>query len=65
MGEGLDNAIKTNAEGPAKASGDARSVEQHKLSEQIAADKHLASKEAASGKGLGIRKVKLSPPGTA
>ena len=32
--------------GPAKASGDAGSVEQHKLTEQIAADKHLAGKNA-------------------
>ena len=61
----LDNSIKTNAEGPAKASGDSGSVEQHKLSEQIAADKHLASKAATAGKGLGVRLVKLSPPGTA
>jgi len=65
MGEELDNSIKTNAEGPAKASGDSGSVEQHKLSEQIAADKYLASKAATAGKGLGVRLVKLSPPGTA
>ena len=63
MAEDLDNAIKTNAEGPAKASGDSGSVEQHSLPDQIAADKHLASKQAASGKGLGIRRIKLSPPG--
>ena len=65
MAEDLDNTIKTNAEGPAKASGDSGSVEQHSLPDQIAADKHLASKQAASGKGLGIRRIKLSPPGTA
>lgn len=63
MAEDLDNAIKTNAEGPAKASGDSGSVEQHSLPDQIAADKHLASKQAASGKGLGIRRIKLSPSG--
>jgi len=63
MAEDLDNAIKTNAEGPAKASGDSGSVEQHPLPDQIAADKHLASKQAASGKGLGIRRIKLSPSG--
>ena len=65
VAEDLDNTIKTNAEGPAKASGDSGSVEQHSLPDQIAADKHLASKQAASGKGLGIRRIKLSPPGTA
>jgi len=57
----LDNSIKTNAEGPAKASGDSGSVEQHKLSEQIAADKHLESKKASRAKGLGIKLVKLAP----
>ena len=65
MTDTIDNSIKTNAEGPAKASGDSGSVEQHKLSEQIAADKYLASKAATAGKGLGVRLVKLSPPGTA
>ena len=65
MTDTLDNTIKTNAEGPKKASGDSGSVEQHSLSEQIKAVKHLAGTEAAAGKGLGIRRVKLSPPGTA
>ena len=64
MADSLDNSIKQNAEGPAKASGDAGSVEQHKLTDQIAADKHLASKGAMSGKGLGVKLVKLSPGGT-
>ena len=65
MTDTLDNAIKTSAEGPAKASGDSGSVEQHKLSEQIAADKYLESKKASRAKGLGIKLAKLSPPGTA
>jgi hypothetical protein len=60
----LDNSIKTNAEGPAKASGDSSSVEQHKLSEQIAADKYLESKKASRAKGLGIKLAKISPGGT-
>lgn len=60
----LDNSIKTNAEGPAKASGDSGSVEQHKLSEQIAADKYLESKKASRAKGLGVKLAKLSPGGT-
>lgn len=62
--ETLDNTIKTNAHGPAKASGDSGSVEQHKLSEQIAADKYLESKKASRSKGLGIKLAKLSPGGT-
>ncbi len=63
MADTLDNSIKTNAEGPAKASGDSGSVEQHKLTDQIAASKHLASKEAMASSGLGIKLVKLSPGG--
>ncbi len=64
MAEELDNSIKTNAEGPAKASGDSGSVEQHKLTEQIAADKYLESKKASRAKGLGIKLAKISPGGT-
>ena len=58
----LTSAIETNAQGPAKASGDSGSMEQHPLPDQIAADKYLASKQASSKK-LGLRLVKLSPPG--
>ncbi len=63
MANDLENAIRENAQGPAKAAGDAGSVEQHKLSEQIAADKYLASKEAADSKSRGLRFNKLVPPG--
>ena len=38
MADDLKDEIRENAAGPAKASGDAGSVEQHKLTEQIAAD---------------------------
>ena len=64
MSEELDNSIKENAAGPRKASGDSGSVEQHKLSEQIAADKYLESKKASRARGLGIKLAKLSPGGT-
>jgi hypothetical protein len=63
MPDPLDDAIRTNAEGPAKAAGDAGSVEQHKLTEQIAADRYLASKEAVQSKRRGLRFSKLVPPG--
>ncbi len=62
MAEDLEQVIRENAAGPAKASGDAGSVEQHPLTEQIEADRYLASKNAAR-KGLGIRRVRVSPPG--
>lgn len=62
MPDELEQAIRDNAKGPAKASGDSGSVEQHSLTEQIEADRYLASKEAAK-KGLGIRVTKVVPPG--
>lgn len=64
MSDGLDNnVIKQNAEGPVKAAGDSGSVEQHPLPDQIMADKYLASKQASRQSGLGIKLIKLSPPG--
>ena len=59
----LTDDIRQNAQGPAKASGDAGSVEQHKLPDQIAADKYLASKDAAKSKRRGLVFNKLVPPG--
>ncbi len=63
MAENLEDQIRENASGPAKASGDAGSVEQHKLTEQIAADKHLADKQAVTKPTRGLRFNKLVPPG--
>jgi hypothetical protein len=59
----LENAIKENAQGPAKASGDSGSIEQHPLKDQIEADRYLASKSAAKTKKLGLKFTKLVPPG--
>lgn len=63
MADDLDDTIRQNALGPAKAAGDAGSVEQHKLPDQIAADRYLASKEAAKSKRRGLVFNKLVPPG--
>ncbi|MCE9530361.1 MAG: hypothetical protein K8T89_04400 [Planctomycetes bacterium] len=63
MPDELDNTIEQNAKGPAKASGDAGSIEQHPLPDQIEAAKFLASKEAAKSKKRGLRFSKLVPPG--
>lgn len=63
MSDNLQETIRESAKAPAKASGDAGSVEQHKLTEQIAADKYLASKEAIGKKNRGIRFNKFVPPG--
>jgi len=65
MADQLDSTIRENAAGPKRASGDAGSVEQHALADQIAADKYLASKQASRSKGLGIKLAKISPGGTA
>ena len=65
MADNLDNKIRENADGPAKVTGDAGSVEQHDLSEQIEADRYLCSKEAAKSKSRGLRFNKLVPPGSA
>ena len=64
MAEELDNSIKENAAGPRRASGDSGSVEQHGLTDQIAADKYLESKKASRAKGLGVKLAKISPGGT-
>jgi len=63
MADDLDDTIRDNAAGPAKASGDAGSMEQHKLADQIEADRYLAAKKAAAQKGRGLRFSKLVPPG--
>ena len=60
----IEQNIIDNASGPKKVTGDAGSVEQHSISDLIKADKYLASKEAAKGRGLGIKLSKLEPDGT-
>ena len=62
MPDELEQKIEENAQGPKRAKGDSGEVEQHSLPDQIAADRYLASKEAAK-KGLGVRMTKVVPPG--
>ena len=64
MADELDETIRQNAEGPARVAGDAGSVEQHSLQDQIEADRYLQSKRAARKRGLGVSLKKLIPPGT-
>jgi hypothetical protein len=61
----LEQIIADNALGPKKAQGDAGSVEQHSLPDQIAADRYLASKRAMRSRGRGIVISKIIPPGAA
>lgn len=63
MADELEDQIRENAKTPAKAAGDAGSVEQHKLTDQIEVDRYLTSKEAAKSKRRGLRFNKLVPPG--
>lgn len=59
----LEQAIRDNAAGPKRAQGDAGSVEQHSLTEQIAAAKFIASAEAAKKPAKTLRLTRLVPPG--
>lgn len=59
----LEQAIRDNAAGPAKAAGDSGSVEQHPIPHQIEADRYLASKEAAKSPAKALRLTRLIPPG--
>jgi hypothetical protein len=63
MPNDLDQNIRDNAAGPAKATGDSGSVEQHKLRDQVEADRYLESKKATRRKGVGVKFAKLVPPG--
>jgi len=64
VADNLDNAIRTNAEGPRSASGDSGSMQQHPIPDQIAADKYLAGKRAAANPAKSFTRVKIVPPGT-
>lgn len=58
----MRDILLENARGPKKVQGDAGTVEQHSLREQIELDRYLASKKAAGGLGIIMRKMK--PDGT-
>jgi len=65
MAEELDSTIEQNAAGPKQASADGVSAQQHSLPDQIAADKYLAGKRAASkNPAKAFSRVKIVPPGT-
>jgi hypothetical protein len=61
MPDEVSDAIETAAKGPKRVRTDAGEVEQHSLADQIAADKYLAAKAAASTRGRGLRFNKLTP----
>jgi len=58
-----DSAIQSNMTGPQRVTGDAGSVSQHSIADQIRADQYLSAKEARKAGNLGIRFRKIKPPG--
>lgn len=63
MPSDLEQAIRDNAAGPKRAQGDSGSVDQHTLTDQIDADRYLASKQAAAAPARALRLTRLIPPG--
>jgi len=63
MAKELSETIRENAAGPAEVSGDAGSMKQHPLRDQIEADRYLNSNQASRASGLGVRVSKMVPPG--
>lgn len=63
MPDDLEQIIRDNAAGPKHAQGDAGSVDQHPLREQIEADRYLASKQASAAPVKALRLTRIIPPG--
>lgn len=63
MPDDLEQTIADNASGPKRAQGDSGSVEQHSPTEQIEADRYLASKGASKRRDRGLRMSRIAPPG--
>ena len=61
--EKITETIIKNASGPKSAEVDGQRVEQHTLTEQIAADKYLASKDAVKRRGSGLKFSKMTHSG--
>ncbi|HUW30644.1 MAG TPA: hypothetical protein VM223_03460 [Planctomycetota bacterium] len=61
----INDAIEDSAEsGIRRASGDSGSMEEHSLPDRIKAAKFAASRTASRKTGLGIKLLKISPPGS-
>ncbi len=63
MADEIRDAILSNAQGPQSASGDAGSVQQHGLADQIEADRYLSERTAVANTRRGLRFSRLVPPG--
>lgn len=60
----LSPEIEQTAKDPARVTVDGNTVQDRPVSEQIEADRYLASKEATKRKKRGLQFDKTSPPGT-
>jgi hypothetical protein len=63
MASDLADTIAENAAGPKRVSGDAGSVDQHSLLEQIQADRYVKSVAGVKRSNRGLRFNKVCPPG--
>ena len=59
----IEKSIKENAVGPKSAESDRQKVEQHSIAEQIEADRYLNSKQAMKKRNLGLKVIRIIPPG--
>ena len=64
MSDEIEAAIESTAVGPKRVRTDAGEVEAQDIDQQIAADKYLAAKAAASTANRGLRFNKIIPGGT-
>lgn len=64
MSEDLKDVISENAKGPKRVKGDAGEMEQHSLTDQIAAAKHVASCNAGRNPAAALMRVKIVSPGS-
>jgi len=63
MADELKEVIEENASGPASAEVDGQRVTQHKLKDQIEADRYVKSSDAVAKGHRGLRISKMVPPG--
>jgi len=61
MSDAIEQAIESTATNPKRVRTDAGEVESQSIQDQIAADKYLAAKTAASTKSRGLRFNQLTP----
>jgi len=60
----MSDSIEDRAKQPKKVTGDAGSVEQHPINDQIDAERYEKNKEAVEKPHRGLRFTKMIPPGT-